>query len=86
VPIPLLPLPYNLPPSSMMLEGHGSPRLRKYTVNWPSGYKTSAENNECQAFATFVNPSWKYAGPATDGALTTDCIMITTPPEHDRGK
>jgi sugar-specific transcriptional regulator TrmB len=83
VPIPLLPLPYNLPPSSMMLEGHGSPRLRKYTVNWPSGYKTSAENNECQAFATFVNPSWRYAGPATDGALTTDCIMITTPPERE---
>lgn len=80
-PIPLLPLPYNLPPSSMMLEGHGSPKLRKYTVNWPSGYRTSARNNECQAFATFVNPAWKYAGPAIDGALTTDCIMITTPPE-----
>jgi HTH-type transcriptional regulator, sugar sensing transcriptional regulator len=84
VPIPLLPLPYNLPPSSMMLEGHGSPKLRKYTVNWPSGYKTSARNNECQAFATFVNPSWRYAGPAIDGALTTDCIMITTPPEHEK--
>jgi sugar-specific transcriptional regulator TrmB len=84
VPIPLLPLPYNLPPSSMMLEGHGSPKLRKYTVNWPSGYRTSARNNECQAFATFMNPSWKYAGPAIDGALTTDCIMITTPPEPEK--
>jgi len=83
VPIPLLPLPYTLPPSSMMLEGHGSPKLRKYTVNWPSGYRTSARNNERQAFATLVNPSWRYAGPATDGALTTDCIMITTPPEYE---
>jgi sugar-specific transcriptional regulator TrmB len=82
--IPLLPLPYNLPPSSMMLEGHGSPKLRKYTMNWPSGYKTSLRSNECQAFATFVNPSWRYAGPAIDGALTTDCIMITTPPEREK--
>jgi sugar-specific transcriptional regulator TrmB len=84
VPIPLLPLPYTLPPSSIMLEGHGSPKLCKYTVNWPSGYRTSARSNECQAFATFVNPSWKYAGPAVDGALTTDCIMITTPPEPEK--
>jgi sugar-specific transcriptional regulator TrmB len=82
--IPLLPLPYSLPPSSMMLEGHGSPKLRKYTMNWPSGYKTSLRSNECQAFATFVNPSWRYAGPAIDGALTTDCIMITTPPEREK--
>jgi hypothetical protein len=85
VPIPLLPLPYTLSPSSMILEGHGSPKLRKYDVTWPSGYKTSARNNECQAFATFVSPSWRYAGPATDGALTTDCIMITTPPETKKG-
>ena len=81
VSIPLLPLPFTLPPSSMMLEGHGTPKLRKYTVHWPSGYETSSENNERQAFATFVNQSWRYAGPASDGALATDVIMITTSPK-----
>ncbi len=84
VQIPLFPLPYTLPPSSMLLEGHGTPKLRKYTVHWPSGYRTSAENNECQAFATFVSQSWRYAGPAHDGALATDVIMITTSPEGKR--
>ncbi len=84
VPIPLFPLPYSLPPSSLMLEAHGSPKLRKYVVNWPSGYVSSARNNEYQAFATFVNLTWRYAGPATDGALTTDCIMITTPPQREK--
>jgi hypothetical protein len=82
VQIPLLPLPYNLPPSSMILEGHGSPRIRTYTVNFPSGYKTIVKSNEFEAFATFVNTSWKYAGPATDGALTTDAFVITTPPKN----
>jgi sugar-specific transcriptional regulator TrmB len=84
VPVPLLPLPYTLPPSSMMLEGHGTPKHRKYTVHWPSGYTTSAENNERQAFATFVNQSWRYAGPASDGALATDVIMITTSPKEKK--
>ena len=84
VPIPLLPLPFILPPSSLMLEGHGTPKLRKYTVLWPSGYKTSSENNERQAFATFVNQSWRYAGPASDGALAADVIMITTSPKGKR--
>jgi len=86
VPIPLLPFPYTLPPSSLLLEGHGSPKHRKYTVNWPSGYKTSAENSECQAFATFVNQEWRYVGPANDGALATDVLMITSPPEKKEKK
>jgi len=84
VDIPLLPLPYILPPSSMMLEGHGTPKLRSYEVKWPSGFKTSGDSYEAQAFATFVNQSWKYAGPACDGALSNDILIITTTPESKK--
>jgi hypothetical protein len=84
VDIPLLPLPYSLPPSSMMLEGHGTPKLRSYAVEWPSGYKTSSESYEAQAFATFVNQSWRYAGPASDGAISNDIFIITTAPKGKR--
>ncbi len=84
VDIPLLPLPHSLPPSSLMLEGHGTPKLRSYAAQWPSGYKTSGESYEAQAFATFVNQSWRYAGPANDGALSKDILLITTSPEEKK--
>jgi hypothetical protein len=72
---------YSLPPSCILFEGIGLSKHQKTTTTWPSGFKTTAEYDNFEAFVTFINPSSNYAGPGTDGSLGTNVVATTTPPE-----
>ncbi len=80
VPIPLYPPPYVLPPSCLLIEGHGNVRPTGYTMVSPSGIRIEMEDNALDAFVTFIHPASKYSGPSTDGILIKDSIMTTIPP------
>ena len=80
VPIPLFPSQNVLPPSAIMLEGFSNLLPRAYVLTVPSGYKVKVEGNVLEAFVTFYRPASKYSGPGTDGFITRDLIMTTTPP------
>lgn len=80
VAIPLLPSPYILPPSAVILEAFGKPRTGRFTVALPSGYKVRIEQNGFEAFVTFIHSASKYSGPGTDGIINRDLIMTTIPP------
>lgn len=79
IPISLLPPKYSLPPSCILFEGIGEAKHKTGTGNWPSGYKSTTEYDEVEAFVTFINPSSKYSGPGTDGRLRTNLAAVTTP-------
>jgi hypothetical protein len=81
VPISLMAPKYSLPPSCILFEGIGLAKHQKTTTTWPSGFKTTAEYDNLEAFVTFINPSSNYAGPGTDGSLGTNVVATTMPPE-----
>jgi hypothetical protein len=80
-PIPLFPPQYVLPPGSLLLEGYGKLKTGAHAVVLPSGFKLKFEYNGFEAFITFVQPSSKYSGPATDGFLARDAVMDVSPPQ-----
>jgi sugar-specific transcriptional regulator TrmB len=80
VPIPLCPPKYVLPPSCLIIEGHGNVKSLGYTMIMPSGFKLVTENNAFDAFVTLIHPVSKYSGPSTDGILVRDTIMTIIPP------
>jgi hypothetical protein len=79
VKIPLL-NHYILPPSCLLIEGHGNIMTHSHTVMIPSGYKLYSEFNCFEAFVTFLHPLSKYSGPGTDGYFARDTIMEFYPP------
>jgi hypothetical protein len=79
VQIPLL-QQYGLPPSCIMVEGHGVLKTVTYAVVQPSGYRMETEFNGFEAFVTFLHPSSKYSGPGTDGFLARDVVWTVSPP------
>jgi sugar-specific transcriptional regulator TrmB len=81
IPIPLFPSQYVLQPGSLLLEGYGKLKTGANTVVIPSGFKLKTEYNGFEAFITFVQPSSKYSGPATDGFLARDAVMDISPPQ-----
>lgn len=80
IPIPLLPPKYSLPPSCILFEGIGEAKHKKTTWTSQSGYKSTMEFDDREAFVTFINPSSKYSGPGTDGRLRTNLVAFTIPP------
>jgi sugar-specific transcriptional regulator TrmB len=80
IPIPLFPTPYVLPPSGILLEGHGKIETCISDFRYPSGVKVVVENNGFDAFVTYFHPASKYSGPQTDGRITRDMITTLYPP------
>jgi sugar-specific transcriptional regulator TrmB len=81
VTIPLYPKQYILPPSCLLIEGHGNVRTHGFTILHSSGFKSKIEENYFDAFVTFIHPSSKYSGPGTDGVFARDYIMTNFPPK-----
>jgi sugar-specific transcriptional regulator TrmB len=79
VSIPLPPTPNSLPPSCIVLEGHGNSKHRSLAYDLPSGYKIAAEWDVRDAFLTFMSPSLNYAGPATEGMVGKHVATIYAP-------
>jgi len=77
--IPLLE-DYILPPSCLLIEGHGNLKTNAQTIMIPSGYRLYSEFNGFEAFVTFLHPISNYSGPGTDGYLGRDTIMEFYPP------
>jgi sugar-specific transcriptional regulator TrmB len=79
-PIPLPPTEHILPPAALLIEGYGEPRHVK-TI-WPtsSGRRLFIESDRYDAFVTFLDPSWKYAGPGTQGQLGINVTMNVIAP------
>jgi sugar-specific transcriptional regulator TrmB len=78
--IPLQALPCYLPPSCLLFERIGEARTQKYTILFPSGYKGTVEYTGFDAFVTFMNPTWKYAAPATEAVFGMNVIMTSIAP------
>lgn len=78
--IPLLPTELILPPAAITLEAVGKLNTKSFNITLPAGYKVKIERNGYNAFVTFLHPKSKYQGPGTDGFISRDLIMTTTPP------
>ena len=69
-----------LPPSAILIEGHGNIKAGTMNVVPPSGFTMKTEFNGCEGFVTFLHPLSNYSGPGTDGYLGRDTIMEFYPP------
>ena len=80
VPIPLLEPKCVLPPSSILFEGCGKIRsLVGLEIKGPMNRRLVYEFNCLEAFVTFMHPSSKYSGPASDGLFDKDVIVTSYP-------
>jgi hypothetical protein len=79
VQIPLPPTNHCLPPSCMLLEAYGQTTHNTCSSTIADAVLMS-EYDRNDAFVTFLDPSWKYAGPGTHGAILTNVIMTTSRP------
>ncbi len=80
--IPLHPLPSCLPPSCLLFEKIGEERTQKYSTPLPSGYLGTCEYTGFDAFVTFMSPTWKYAGPATEAVFGMNVILTSIAPQN----
>jgi sugar-specific transcriptional regulator TrmB len=82
VPIPLPPTSKSLPPSCILFEGYGKIENKTYTWPFPSGFKAMIDWTGFDAFVTFLDPTWKYAGPGTQGRIGTNVVVTAIPPTN----
>jgi sugar-specific transcriptional regulator TrmB len=80
VPITLPPTSKSLPPSCILFEGYGNIKNKTYTWPFSSGFKAMIDWTGFDAFVTFLDPTWKYAGPGTQGRIGTDVAVTAIPP------
>ena len=81
VPIPLPPTSKSLPPAFLLFEGYGAIKNRTYTWPFASGFKAMIDWTGFEdAFVTFLDPTWKYSGPGTQGMIGTDVAVTAIPP------
>jgi hypothetical protein len=71
---------HSLPPAAILIEGYGQPRHSKVVWPTPSGYRVISEFDAYDAFVTFIDPLWKYAGPGTQGQVCFNSVMTTIKP------
>jgi sugar-specific transcriptional regulator TrmB len=83
-PLSLPPTRHIMPPAAILIEGYGKPRHSKIVWPTPSGYQVIAEFDVYDAFVTFIDPYWKYAGPGTQGQLCIDETMTTIPSQPEK--
>jgi sugar-specific transcriptional regulator TrmB len=79
-PIPLPPTNQTLPPAALLIEGFGDQRHSRIVSRTPSGYRIVSEFDAFDAFVTFIDPSWKYAGPGSQGQVYFNSTMTIIPP------
>jgi sugar-specific transcriptional regulator TrmB len=84
VPIQLFPPERIIQPGCLLVEGYGDVETSGSTVVFPSGVKAEFEGNTFAALFTFMQPSYNYSGPGTEGIFTRDLIMTKTPPQTNR--
>jgi len=82
VEIPLISSPLYLKPACITLAGYGSLKATSFTVDLPSGFKHSHEQNGFEAFVTFLSPESNYSGPGTDGFISRELISTAYPPDR----
>jgi sugar-specific transcriptional regulator TrmB len=80
VPIPLLPKPYSLPPSAILLEAYGDVKTGTFSYVTRSGNKVKGVLNGFEAFVTLFQSTLKYTGPGTEGVLHRELIAEMVPP------
>jgi hypothetical protein len=81
VQIPLPPTNHCMPPSCMLLEAYGTTTHTTSSLTIAgAGVVLTSEYDRSDAFVTFLDPSWKYAGPGTHGAILTNVIMTISRP------
>jgi sugar-specific transcriptional regulator TrmB len=81
VPIQLFPPQRILQPGCLLVEGYGDVVTSGSTVVFPSGVKAEMEGNYFAALVTFMQPSYNYSGPGTEGFFARDYIMTKHPPQ-----
>jgi sugar-specific transcriptional regulator TrmB len=81
VQIPLPPTTHQLPPSCILFEAYGTPRHTVKSAPEPSGHITTWESDTSDAFITFLDQSWRYAGPGTQGLISTNATVTLSEPE-----
>jgi sugar-specific transcriptional regulator TrmB len=69
-----------LQPGCLIVEGYGDVITSGSTVVFPSGVKAEMEGNSFGALVTFMQPSYNYSGPGTEGFFARDYIMTKHPP------
>jgi sugar-specific transcriptional regulator TrmB len=81
VQISLPPTNHCMPPSCMLLEAYGqTPHTTSSSTIAGAGVVLMSECDRSDAFLTFLDPSWKYAGPGTHGCILTNVIMNVSRP------
>ncbi|UCC58255.1 MAG: hypothetical protein JSW14_07915 [Candidatus Bathyarchaeum sp.] len=80
VPIPLLGAKYKLDPACILFEAFGDERHATISECLPSGFLQGWEEDEYEAFTTFISTSWKYSGPGIYGTVGK-MIFIDAAPE-----
>jgi sugar-specific transcriptional regulator TrmB len=81
VQIPLPPTNHCMPPSCMLLEAYSTATHTTSSLTYAdAGVVLTSEYDRSNAFVTFLDPSWKYAGPGTHGAILTNVIMTISRP------
>jgi hypothetical protein len=63
------------------VEGYGDVETSGSTVVFPSGVKAEFEGNYFGALVTFIQPSYNYSGPGTEGVFAREYVMTKTPPQ-----
>jgi hypothetical protein len=80
--IPLPPTAHILPPACMLFEAYGKPNhvLKSSPIgNFISMY----ESDNYDAFVTFLDPSWKYSAPGTNGTICTNVVGAVINPKRN---
>ncbi len=78
-PMPLPPTRHSLPPGVLLIEGYGNIRHLTSIFSVPIGNKVFWEFDAQDAFVTFLDPSWKYGGPGTQGKLYKNLTSYVLP-------
>ncbi len=80
--IPLPPAAHILPPACMLFESYGKPNhvLKSLPIG---SFISMYEYDSYDAFVTFLDPSWKYSAPGTNGSLCTNVVGAVINPKFD---
>jgi hypothetical protein len=78
--IPLPPTAHTLPPACMLFEAYG--KSNHVVKSSPIGNFVSIyESDNYDAFVTFLDPSWKYSAPGTNGTICTNVVGAVINPK-----
>ena len=80
--IPLPPTAHILPPACMLFEAYG--KSSHVVRSSPFGsFISTYECDSYDAFVTFLDPSWKYSAPGTNGSVCTNVVGAMINPKRN---